>query len=353
MPADDAQRPEPAAPNWALLKFTPPAAAALALATIGSCYSLAKQHGHLPPGATTPPISLFGVRNPEYRLYAVGMSAVSALFCTMAAPLHRWLSHAAAPQLQDDVTPITLSAVVAFGGLAVHGVVPLQEDIVEIIGGRRAEINSGTQVHQMAASVFFMCALPSRPHSLFLSGGVEMRRCSLYHGWQMIQLQCSPHAAPLPISWARAPSSVLFKVRPLSLCPRLCWLPSPGALQGFGLGLGLLPLFGSMVYHPAVQGSESGSSLDLAGQMQYGVVAGIILMCATPHFRPAASGLSGWAPGPQVRGVQLRLLAARARRTAPRRRGRGEEERLSARDRVLASVKTLSANDRNSEASIS
>ena len=159
MPAG-AQRPEPAAPNWALLKFTPPAAAALALATIGSCYSLAKQHGHLPPGATTPPISLFGVRNPEYRLYAVGMSAVSALFCTMAAPLHRWLSHAAAPQLQDDVTPITLSAVVAFGGLAVHGVVPLQEDIVEIIGGRRAEINSGTQVHQMAASVFFMYALP-------------------------------------------------------------------------------------------------------------------------------------------------------------------------------------------------
>ena len=216
MPAD-AQRPEPAAPNWALLKFTPPAAAALALATIGSCYSLAKQHGHLPPGATTPPISLFGVRNPEYRLYAVGMSAVSALFCTMAAPLHRWLSRAAAPQLQDDVTPITLSAVVAFGGLAVHGVVPLQEDIVEIIGGRRAEINSGTQVHQMAASVFFMCALPlpqPPPSSLFLSGGVGMRRCSLYHGWQMIQLQCSPHAAPLPISWARAPSSVLFKVRP-------------------------------------------------------------------------------------------------------------------------------------------
>ena len=57
----------------------------------------------------------------------------------------------------------------------------------------------------------------------------------------------------------------------------------------------MLPLFGSMVYHPAVQGSESGSSLDLAGQMQYGVVAGIILMCATAHFRPGASALSGGA----------------------------------------------------------
>ena len=151
-------------PNWALLKFAAPAAASLALGTIGVCYSLALQNGHLPKGATTPPISLFGVSNPEYRIYSVGMTTVAGIFVssklttnlalsvvcglygvsehrllvvTVARPLNAWLVKAAAPSLQDDISPIYTSGLVAFAGLAIHGIIPLQEDIVQIIGGRR------------------------------------------------------------------------------------------------------------------------------------------------------------------------------------------------------------------------
>jgi hypothetical protein len=127
----------------------------------------------------------------------------------------------------------------AFAGLALHGIIPLQADIVQIIEGRRdLDMIWTTQVHLMAAGVFFTA--------------------SLYHGWNMLQLQCDERAAALPISWQRCPLSVVFKAG--------------------GLIAGLLPLLGSMVYHPASQGHNAASSLDKAGIMQYGVVGGIILM---------------------------------------------------------------------------
>lgn len=226
-------------PNWSLLKFAPCAAASVALGVIGNCYSLAKQHGHLPRGSSTPPISLFGVNNPEYQIYACGMTVVAGLFVAMARPLNAWMCHAVPPSLQKDVAPIYHSGLGAFAGLAVHAVVPLQSDIVQIIEGQRdLEMIWTTQVHQMAAGVFFTA--------------------SLYHGWNMLQLQCDARAAALPLSWERSHLSVVFK--------------------GGGLLAGILPLFGSMVYHPAAQGHNAASSLDMAGLLQYGVVGGIILM---------------------------------------------------------------------------
>jgi|EP01046_Picozoa_sp_COSAG06_P015021 hypothetical protein len=147
-------------PNWSLLKFAPCTAASVALGVIGSCYSLAVQHGHLPRGATTPPISLFGVSNPEYRIYACGMTAVAGLFVSMARPLNAWMRRAVPPSLQEDVAPIYHSGLAAFAGLAVHGIIPLQADIVQIIDGRRdLEMIWTTQVHQMAAGVFFTASL--------------------------------------------------------------------------------------------------------------------------------------------------------------------------------------------------
>ena len=239
--ADSGQsgRPTRDEPNWAVLKFAPCTAASVALGVIGHCYSTAKQLGHLPRGATTPPISLFGVSNPEYRIYACGMTVVAGLFVCMARPLNSWMSGAVPPALREDVSSIYKSGLGAFAGLAVHGVIPLQANIVQIIEGRRdLEMIWTTQVHQMAAGVFFTA--------------------SLYHGWNMIQLQCDERAAALPVSWARCPLSVVFK--------------------GAGLLAGILPLFGSMVYHPAAQGHNAASKLDMAGLLQYGVVGGIILM---------------------------------------------------------------------------
>ena len=232
-------------PNWSLLKFAPCAAASVALGVIGHCYSTAKHLGHLPRGASTPPISLFGVSNPEYRVYACGMTVVAGLFVCMARPLKSWMDNAVPPPLQKDVSGIYHSGLVAFAGLAVHGIIPLQEDIVQIIQGRRdLQMIWTTQVHQMAAGIFFTA--------------------SLYHGYNMLQLQCDERAAALPISWARSPLSVVFK--------------------GGGLVAGMLPLFGSMVYHPAAQAHSAASSLDIAGLMQYGVVGGIILMYLSYSF---------------------------------------------------------------------
>ena len=74
----------------------------------------------------------------------------------------------------------------------------------------------------------------------------------------MLQLQCDERAAALPISWARSRLSVIFK--------------------GGGLLAGMLPLVGSMVYHPAAQGHNAANSMDMAGLMQYRVEGGSILM---------------------------------------------------------------------------
>jgi hypothetical protein len=237
------------AENWSLLKFMPPCAALSALGTILYCGRTARLAGHLPPGCSTPPISLFGVRNPEYRVYAVGMSAVAGLFIAMAAPLHRYLRRVAPAAVQDDVTSIYQSGLVAFAGLATHGILPLQEDIVEIIGGKTgSQIEWTTSIHQMAAGVFFSA--------------------SLYHGWQVIQLQWNPAMARLPIGVGSASAA------PATLADvSVAW-------KGLGLAVGCAPLAGAMIYHPSRQANagQGASALDTAGMMQYGVVGGIILM---------------------------------------------------------------------------
>ena len=154
----------------------------------------------------------------------------------MAHPLHSWLSNAVPPSLKQDVASIYHSGLGAFAGLAVHGIIPLQADIVQIIEGRQdLQMIWTTQAHQMAAGVFFTA--------------------SLYHGWNM--LQCSATSVRHPSRLLRCP----FR-----------------RVQGGGLITGLLPLFGSMVYHPANKGHNAASSLDMAGMLQYGVVGGIILM---------------------------------------------------------------------------
>ena len=168
--------------NWGALKFLPAAAASVALGVIGTCRHLAFENGHLPAGANTPPISLFGIQNPEYRIYSAGMTVVAGLFVAMARPMHRYLTARAAADLQDDVSAIYSSGLAAFAGLAGHAVLPLQGNIVALIQGERGAIEWTTTIHQSAAGVFFAA--------------------SMYHGWTMIQLQLHPSAAGLTIGTA-------------------------------------------------------------------------------------------------------------------------------------------------------
>ena len=219
-PPPDAQ---PVRESWGLLKFLPPAAATIALGVIGTCRAMALQHGHLPRGARTPPISLFGIQNPEYRVYSVGMTVVAGLFVAMSRPMFRYLN-AAAPELEQEIAPIYYSGLVAFAGLATHGVVPLQEDIVAMIQGQPGTIQWATTVHQAAAGVFFSA--------------------SLYHGWCIVQLQVHHHAARLAIGVKDAETGeTVVGMALLSVMWKM-----------MGLVVGVLPFAGAMVYHPANNG---------------------------------------------------------------------------------------------------
>eukprot|EP01052_Picozoa_sp_SAG31_P054240 SAG31_NODE_14327_length_813_cov_1.470588_2_plen_96_part_01 len=55
---------------WAFLTCAAPSMAIWALGIIFGCYGMAKNGGHIPAGANTPPISFLGYKTPEYWLYA-------------------------------------------------------------------------------------------------------------------------------------------------------------------------------------------------------------------------------------------------------------------------------------------
>jgi hypothetical protein len=218
----------------AALALLPPAVACLAFFTLSESVRLARAHGHLPPGITTPPLSLAGIHAPEYYVFAGGLLSVVLLLALMeslrarvAAP---WLALAAA---RGGAAAEALTATArgyfwfACAGLAAVGVVPLQG------WGAAASL-----LHVGGSGVFFAFTLA--------------------HGRAVLSALSEPELGYLPTSRARAPA--------------LWWA------QAAVLGSGFLSFIPAQLLHPGERGVDGGEALDInrGGVSQWWLVASLV-----------------------------------------------------------------------------
>ena len=200
-----------------LLAFLPVATASLAVYTIFTCATLTFEANVLPKELRFPPISLFGVRpgSPEQILYFWGFPAVAALFLVSTVPISSYLMANVEKDSEDGAWKASWTSSVAFLGLAIHGMVPLHPDILEMIHGREQSGDGMAQsaIHQLAAAMFFML--------------------SMYHGFVVCNLLWSTEK--LPTGWKNSGivGKFSFVVKSLTL-----------AMQ-------LLPAMTGLLYHPA------------------------------------------------------------------------------------------------------
>ena len=222
---------------WRLLSCVPLVIAALATYTITECARLTFEANILPASMRFPPISLFGIRpgSPEQSLYAHGFLAVAGLHVVCILPIASFLRTHVERERSGDVTKATWSSIVAFVALAVHGVVPLHEDVLKLVRGHRGPVGGEVQnaVHQGAAAVFFLV--------------------SMYHGWVVIQLMMSSTALPIAVKAGGRGGRVAVGAKMLCL-----------ALQFF-------PALVSLLLHPASRALLGLEGLELSAQDKVGL----------------------------------------------------------------------------------
>ena len=234
---------------YALAILVIPGNATLALYTIMRCAELTFAANVLPVDFRYPPISLFGVHPPEaVQLYQCGFPIVAVLFFVAVYPISQFLlRHAHGQEERDAAWTSTWTAVAAFVGLGVHGLVPLHASILKQIRGESAtaaELEGAALqngIHQLAAAVFFML--------------------SIYHGITVVRLLYASDTHPMGL---RGESPTLSK---FSL-----------GLKALTLALQFLPSLVGLVGHP-VMNSITGLKLnenDIGGVSQWWTVGCLI-----------------------------------------------------------------------------
>jgi hypothetical protein len=222
---------------WRLLASNSLLTAGVALYTITECARMTFDSGILPAEMRFPPISFFAVRpaSPEQSLYARGFVAVAGLFTLSLVPLASFMRSYVEDERRGEVTKLVWVAMLAFAGLAVHGVVPLHPDIIKLVRGQPSTNDGAAQnaIHQGAAAIFFLC--------------------SLFHGYYMIQLLKS--STKLPIGVTMGGSGAKLSV----------WL-KVGCL-----GLQFAPALFSLVMHPASRSALGLEGLALSEQDKGGL----------------------------------------------------------------------------------
>ncbi len=172
---------------YRLMALLPPVTAGAALYTIIACARMTFAAGVLPAEiGRFPPISLFGVGpDAAVSLYKTGFPVVAALFFAALMPVGKFIAARVEPEHRDEARKAVWTSVIAFLGLAIHGMVPLHPHIVFDITGRTAPpadpdalLSAAAQngIHQLAAAVFFMM--------------------SLYHGFTVTQLYTASQRLP-------------------------------------------------------------------------------------------------------------------------------------------------------------
>ena len=205
------------APIYYLLSLLPIATATLAVYIITTCAQLTFDANILPKEMKFPPISMFSLRpnTPEQTLSQWGFPAVSILFLCATIPISSYFLSNTEEEQKDAAWKASWTSAIAFVGLAIHGIIPLHEDILEMINGRPESGNGTMQstVHQVAAAFFFML--------------------SMYHGFVVCQLLWSTDQ--LPTGWKQ--SGVLGKISFIIKCITLV--------------MQLLPSATGLLFHPA------------------------------------------------------------------------------------------------------
>ncbi len=163
----------------------PVLAAMAAVPVLYACVSMAKAHGHIPEWLDTPPISLAGIHEPEATVYRTGFPLITAALFFLEIPVILLIraglqsapisevgpavaaddgggetagaggsSRGRAAALQDREAALatleraSLVARIAFAGLALQGVIPLQ-GMGDVAG----------LVHVMGANIFFLLSI--------------------------------------------------------------------------------------------------------------------------------------------------------------------------------------------------
>jgi len=219
------------------LAALPVATALLALYVIYTCASLTFASGVLPSRMRYPAISLFAVRpgSPEQQLYAWGFTAVGVLFLVPLVFMRAFLFAHVETELRGEVAKAMWSSVAAFVGLTVHAIVPLHEDILQMLQGVRPSGHNGraqSTVHQLGAAIFFLL--------------------SSYHGFLMISLLWNSKLLPHALSRGGAVA-------------RLVFLPKVVTLAAV-----FVPSLVSLLLHPA-----SRNALGLTTQLDQSDIAGL------------------------------------------------------------------------------
>ena len=179
-----------------------------------------------------PPISLFTFQDPQRPVYAAVMCFSAVLFVTMTSVLHSALI----PFIRGDSDTRSILktnfwwGVVAFAGLALHALVPLQSDILDVVQGK-AEMTGQSIAHQMFALGFF--------------------GCSMKHALASVQLYYSSRT--LPMRWERSRASIILKCLALAM-----------SMLGFPL---------ATYFHPA---GVSAEETNTGGASQWSMVAALI-----------------------------------------------------------------------------
>lgn len=182
---------------------------AFAVATIVAAYKATFAAGvldyqHRP--VTCPPISMLMFAGPGRRMGQIGFPSVSVLFNAVGWPFYGLLARVIASTKQNHpllLLGLKATSTIGFIGLAIVGLIPLQEDL-ELLMKRRVELGWDSVVHQTAALVFFLGSI------------VHMGL------WLWLATVCHPS---LPIHRQRSPKSFALK----ATCFVLCFVPLPTA----------------------------------------------------------------------------------------------------------------------------
>lgn len=255
---------------WAMLRVLPLIAAAFAAVVIGTCVALARKHDHVPHWMHYPPISMGGYKDPERTVYAVGFTVVGLLFSLMAPSMRRLVRASNRPSTRRAADVGTVLAFAAFAGLCMQAIVPLQPDILDVLGGQ-APLSAQSLIHQLGAIVFFVA--------------------SLLHGFVVVWVLDNDDT--LLCSRAQQPRAWWCKV----VC--LCALVVPAII--------------AFTFHPAGMKAEH-ATMNVRGPALAAVPRGRALTRATPlpERRPRTVGRCG------VPHRLLRLLQRRLPRHSPR-----------------------------------
>lgn len=116
--------------------------------------------GHLPKGMRYPAISLALAKEPERKIGQIGFPLVSFFFCVCFFPFKDAATKTIEAKLRSKFTTAFWAAFIGFMALAFLGIVPLQDNTVELAFGKKGgRLEFQSVVHQIAAAIFFGCSI--------------------------------------------------------------------------------------------------------------------------------------------------------------------------------------------------